>query len=115
MTDGAEFVKLVTSYLMTHLLNATTFCQLVYWAGKAKIAEAQPFGVRPRSPNGHYQRHLDRKPCTIGKMDRFSVFNMPGHYQRQLSQSMQSTTALPIQEFMAGPWSNQVSSRSSTR
>ena len=42
MTDGAESVKLMTSYLKTRVLKATQFCQVVCWAGNAGIAKAQP-------------------------------------------------------------------------
>ena len=84
MPDGSEFVKLMTSYLMTRVLNATQFCQLMYWAGKAGIEVGQPFGVHPGSPSGHAQRNFNRKLCFVGTMDRSCVFDMPGHYKQQL-------------------------------
>ena len=57
-TPGMDFARMMLRLLFTGTLSAMTFCILMWYAGRAGIAEAVPYGKAPGGKTGHYSRKV---------------------------------------------------------
>ena len=97
-TAGEEFMRLMLSLVLSRSINNRQFCELCYFAGKAGIAEAVRYGVRPGCSSGNYSRHLD--PILGFERGNRALYDMdiPGHNKQSLSRASLSLPTLPPHE-----------------
>ena len=65
-TPGDELVGFCKVLLWSRTLNAREFCTIMYWAGKAGVAEAVPLGYNPDAASGNFARRLRATQSTLG-------------------------------------------------
>ena len=102
VTPGAEFVAHMTTLLNERVLNARQFCEAMWFAGRAGIPEAVPWGMNPGAASGHYQRKLNA--ATGDAHDRADLYmlSVPGHAKHDLSRTRHSVPTLPPHEQIEG-------------
>ena len=59
---GHQLVELLIWLKLSGTLTAKYVCLIAYWASRADghLEEVGKLGKKPKSPSGHFQRHLDR-------------------------------------------------------
>ena len=86
---------------MARTLNAQQFCVAMYWAARAGVAEARPYGFGPGKPSGHYARHLQPLLGGVDNRARLYEVAVPGHHKLDLSRTVHKTPMLPPHESVA--------------
>ena len=97
-TPAEDFVHLMHGFLMKRTLNARQFCMAMYWAGKAGICDAGPYGFPPGKRSGHYQRHLDTVMEDRKQMEHLYCISVPGHNKADLSRTAHTVPVIPPHE-----------------
>ena len=104
-TPGEELVGFCKILLWSRTLNAREFCTIMYWAGKAGVAEAAPLGFHPDAPSGNFARHLRTSQSTLGVVgapERLYTVRVPGHSKTQLGRTMHDVTVYTPREIIFG-------------
>ena len=102
-TLGEELVGFCKILLWSRTLNAREFCTIMYWAGKAGVAEAVPLGFQPDAPSGNFARHLRTSQSTLGVVGapkRLYTVRVPGHSKTQLGRTMHDVTVYAPHEII---------------
>ena len=55
------FIRFVVELLLLRVLNARQFCVIMWYAAKASITSAGPYGLHPQARSSHYCRKVKRK------------------------------------------------------
>ena len=102
-TAGQDFVEYMISLLLRRALNAREFCEAMYLAGKAGVAEAVPFGFRLDAPSGHYQRHLQATLPVYAneRLEELYEFSVPAADGDSLGPTTHQMTGKPLHEVVA--------------
>ena len=98
MTAGAEFMRIMISLVLSRALNNRQFCEVCFFAGRAGVTEAVPYGMRPGCSSGNYSRRLD--PLLGFKRANASLYELeaPGHSKNTLSRVTISIPVIPPHE-----------------
>ena len=102
-TPGDELVGFCKVLLWSRTLNAREFCTIMYWAGKAGVAEAVPLGYNPDAASGNFARHLRATQSTLGVIgapERLYTVRVPGHSKTQLGRTVHDVTVYAPHEII---------------
>jgi len=100
-TPATEFVHFMVSLLLARTLNGRQFCVAMYWAGRAGLECAKPYGFGPGKSSGHYARHLKPLLGSPEQVSRLYEVDVPGHRKLDLSRTVHHTPTIPPHEAVA--------------
>ena len=98
-TPGMEFVNFMLTLLFQSAISASTWCVVMWFAGRAGITEAKKYGLKPGSPTGHYMRKV-KGILGWNNKNIFYEMNVPGHAKHDLERTVQIVQVIPGHEQM---------------
>jgi hypothetical protein len=77
------------------------FCIIMYWAGKAGVAGASKYGLRPDSPNGHYARKCKRATAESVDADALYSLEISGRRKTDVPRAVHDNIVMAPRELLA--------------
>ena len=97
-SPGEDLVEYMVELLNERTLNARQFCTVMYYAGRAGVREAAPYGLQPGAQSGHYQRKLSAVMPASRDRKAYYTVDVPGHSKHDLSRTIHQVPTLPPHE-----------------
>jgi hypothetical protein len=90
-----EFVSMMIKLLLYSSISSITFCQIMYWAGRAGIKEAVRYGLEPGKQSGKYSQKIKKIFDYRAKKHLFYQMRVPGQGKHDIERSEQSIDVIP--------------------